>query len=266
MLMKIVTAVLAVLLIATLGAAAMFYFNTYKPMDADYARMKAGLPELDKARAELKKLKEKENIHIAQLAWIKPVIDALNTGLSEAIKSGKVEVLAAGNKVIVNIAEKALYLDGTYTFAQDSPQLRMDLATALKEKIQDKDITIGNSAQAVPAQVKKRKKIPGKDARTLASERSAALIKDLEKNGVNQDKLISAAYPGKETALGIQIKGYKTSIIIEGAPMTAPGTAAAPQASEKTALDTKNTVTAPASSASSQSKPIPFQPVKPKAQ
>jgi len=267
MLMKIVIAVLTVLLIATLGAAAMFYLNTYKPMDADYVRMKAGLPELDKAKTELKKLKEKES---SQTAWMKPAMDALSAGLSGDIKSGKVEVLAVGNKVVVNIAEQALYLDGTYTFAQESPQLRSDIATLLKEKMHDKDIYIGNSTQAVPAQVKKRKKIPGKDARTLAAERSAALIKDLEKNGVNQDRLIAAAYSAKEPEFGSKIKGHKTIIIIENAPLVPAGAAKqeatpAPQTSAKTALDTKNTVTAAAASPSPLPKPIPIQPAQPKA-
>jgi hypothetical protein len=268
MLMKIVTAVLTVLLIATLGVAAMFYLNTYKPMDADYARMKAGLPELDKAKTELKKLKEKES---NQTAWMKPVIDALSAGLSDEIKSGKAEVLAADSKVVVNIAEQALYLPGTYTFAQESPQLRSNLATLLKEKMQDKDIYIGNSTQSVPPQVKRRKKVPGKDARTLAAERSAALIKDLEKNGVNQDKLIAAAYSAKEPELGIQIKGHKTIIIIENTPMVPAGATKqeatpAPQTSAKTALDTKNTATAPATSSSPLPKPIPILPAQPKAQ
>src|SRR5512140_3113824 len=98
MVMKIVTGVLAILLIATLGAAAMFYLNTYKPMDADYARMKAAVSELDKAKIEIKKLKEKES---SQTAWMKPVIDAVSAGLSDEIKAGHAEVLAAGDKVVV---------------------------------------------------------------------------------------------------------------------------------------------------------------------
>jgi len=268
MLMKIITGVLIVLLIGTLGAAAMFYLNTYKPMDADYARMKAGMSELDKAKVEIKKLKEKE---ISQTAWMKPVIDALGAGLSDEIKAGNAEVLAAGNKVVVNIAEQALYLRGTYTFAQESPQLRSNLATLLKEKIQDKDIYIGNTTQAVPAQVKKRKKIPGKDARTLAAERSAVLIKDLEKSGVNQDKLIAAAYSAKKPELGIKIKGNKTIITIENTPMVPSGAvnqeaSPTPQATGKADVAAKNTVTAPAASSSPLPKPIPIQPAQPKAQ
>jgi len=271
MIMKIVIAVLTVLLIATLGVAAMFYLNTYKPMDADYARMKAGMPELDKAKTELKKLKEKESNQIAQTAWMKPVIDALSAGLSDEIKTGKAEVLAAGNKVVVNIAEQTLYLPGAYTFAQESPQLRSNLAALLKEKIQDKDIYIGNSTKAVPAQIKRRKKIPGKDARTLAAERSEALVKDLEKNGVNQDRLIAAAYSAKELGFAIQIKGHKTIIIIENKPMVSSGAAKqeatpVPQATTKTVIDTKNTATAPATSSSPLPKPIPIQPAQPKAQ
>ncbi len=69
MLMKIVTYVLIALLVVTLGAAAFFYLTYYQPMAADYARMKAGIPELDKAKAELKKIKEKES---KETAWLTP--------------------------------------------------------------------------------------------------------------------------------------------------------------------------------------------------
>ena len=57
--MKIVTYLLAALLIAALAAAALFYFSTFQPLAAEFARMKAGMPEVDKAKAELKKYKEK---------------------------------------------------------------------------------------------------------------------------------------------------------------------------------------------------------------
>lgn len=268
MLMKIVTAVVMALLVVTLGAGAVRYLNTYKPMAEDYARMKEGLPELDKAKTELRKLQEKES---GETAWIQPVIDALSAGLSDEIKSGKAEVLvAAGNKVVVNIAEQALYLPGSYTFAQESPRLRSNLAALLKEKIKGKDIYIGNTTQAVPAQVKRRKKIPGKDARMLAAERSIALIKDFEKNGVSQDALIAAAYSAKQPEFGLKIKDRKTVLIIENPPKvlmvaTKQGAAPAPQTPAKPDLDTKNTVTDPATpSSSSLPKPIPIQPAQPK--
>ena len=269
MLMKIITNVVMALLVVTLGAGAVFYLKTYKPLAEDYTRMKVSLPSYEKANAALKKLQEKER---QETGWLKPAVDALSNGLGKEIKSGEAEVLTAGNKVIVNISEQVLYLPGSYTFAKDSPQLRSNLAALLRSApLKGKDIYIGNTTQAVSAQGKGRKRMPAKDARTLAAERSAALIKDFEKNGVNQDALIATAYSAKQPVIGFKIKGHKTVIIIENpptAPMVATKQEAAPQAQAKTPPDTKSTLTAPVAPPASQArpKPIPIQPALPKAQ
>lgn len=269
MVMKIVTSVVTALLVVTLGAGTVFFIKTYRPLAEDYARMKAGLPAYEKANAELKKLKEKES---KETGWLKPAVDALSAGLGKELKSGQAEVLTADNKVIVNISEQLLYLPESYTFAKESPQLRSDLAALLKsDALKGKDLYIGNTTQAVSARGKGRKKIPAKDARTLAAERSAALIKDLEKNGVNQDALIAAAYSAKQPVIGFKIKDHKTVIIIENpltVPMVATKQETAPQAPVKPALDTKNTLTTPLAPPASQAgpKPIPIQPAQPKAQ
>jgi len=228
--MKIVTSVLIALLIIMLAAGAVFYLKAYKPMAEDHARMTAKMPELDKAKNELLQIKERER---KETAWLNPAIEALSAGLGNEIKSGTAEVLAAGNKVIVNIAEQALYLPGSYTFSNESPQLRANLLALLKsDKLKGKDIYIGNTTHAVPAQGRGRKKIPAKDARTLAAERSSALIKFFEKNGVNQDALIAAAYSPQQPVIGFVIKDRKTVIIIENPPTTplsAARVAVAPQ-------------------------------------
>ncbi len=270
MLMKIVTSVLTALLVVTLGAGAVFYLKTYKPLAADYARMKSALPAYEKDSAELKKLQGKES---KETAWLNPAVDALSTGLVNEIKSGKAEVLVAGNKVIVNISEQELFLPGSYTFAKESPQLRSNLVDLLKsDRLKGKDIYIGNTTQAVPAQGKGRKKIPAKEARTLAAERSAALIKDLEKNGVNQDALIAAAYSPKQPVMGYLIKDRKTVIIIENPPTVPLGATrqeAARQSSAKPAPDTRSTATvtvpAPRPASQTQPRPIPILPAQPKA-
>jgi hypothetical protein len=265
MLMKIVTSVLSALLIIALTAGALFYLKAYKPMAADNARMTTRMPELDKAKIELKQIKEKES---KDTAWINPAIGALSAGLDNEIKSGKAEVLAAGNKVMVNISEQALYLPGSYTFSNESPQLRSNLVALLKsETLKGKDVYIGNTTHAVPAKGRGRKKIPAKDARTLAAERSAALIKDFEKNGVNQDALIAAAYSSKQPMTGFLIKDRKTVIIIENpptGPMGAVKQEAAPPAAKPVPV-TGSTLTVPASRPASQTqpRPIPIQPAQP---
>ena len=257
--MKIVTYAVIALLVLALGAGAFFYFKVYSPLTEDYARIKAGLPELDRAKTELKKYKEKEIRESKEGAWISPAIDALSSGLGDEIKSGKVEVLAAGNKVIVNISEEALFLPGSYTFAQESPALRANLATLLKtDKIKGKDVSIGNMTRSVPARGKGRRKIPAKDARTLAGERSAVLVKDFEKNGVNQDALIASAYSARQPEIGFKIRDRKAVIIIENQP-TAPNVAAKQE---------QNAVKTSATPSATQVKPIPIpiQQAQPKAQ
>jgi hypothetical protein len=172
----------------------------------------------------------------------------------------------------VNISEQALYLRGAYTFSKESPQLRSTLVGLLKsDKLKGKNIYIGNTTHAVPAQGRGRKKIPAKDARTLAAERSAVLIRDFEKNGVSQDALIAAAYSPKQPATGILIKDRKTVIIVETpstAPVGAAKQAAATQASAQPVPDTRSTmtVTVPHPASQTQPSPVPIQPVKPKAQ
>jgi outer membrane protein OmpA-like peptidoglycan-associated protein len=240
MLMKIVTAVLMALLIMTLTAGAVFYLKSYKPMAEDNARMTSRMPELDKARIELKQIKEKES---KENAWINPEIEALTAGLSTEIKAGKAEVLAAGNKIVLNVSEQALFVPGSYTFSEESPQLRSVLAALLKsDKLRGKGICIGNTTHAVPAQGRGRKKVPAKDARTLAAERSTALVRDFEKNGINEDALIAVAYSPKQPVTGLLIKDRKTVIIIENQPAPAPSHAS-----------------------QTQPRPIPIQPAQPKA-
>ncbi len=257
MIMKIVTYVVIVLLIAALGAAAVFYFYMYQPMATDYARMKAGMPELDKAKAELKKFRERET---RESAWINPAIDILSSGLSDDIKSGKAEVLSAGNRVIVNVSENALYMPGSYTFLKESQPLLRKLDSLLRdEKLKGKTIIIGNSTEAVPAQGKGRKKIPPKDARTLAADRSAVLIKYLEKSGVNQDALVAAAYSSKQPDIGFKVKSHKTVIIIENALVT-PQTVSKQEPGQPQSKPT-GTVKAPAVAVQPAATPIkPAQP------
>jgi len=269
MVQKIATYIFLALFIVTLGAASVFYLYTFQPLEANYKRMSAGLPELEKAKADLNRYKAKES---QETAWIKPAIDGLSIGLSDEIKAGKAEVLAAADrKVIINIAEQALYMPRSYTFSQESPQLRLKLVTLLRSKeLKGKMIQIGNSTAEVPAQTIKRKKIPGKEARALASERSAMLIKDFEKNGVDQDVLVAAAYSSKQPEMGVAVKGHKTVIVIES-PFAVNEAAAKKEASPASqsaattpAAKSSATVTAAAPATSPvQPKPVPVQPSKP---
>lgn len=259
MLMKIVTFVVTALLIVTLGAGAVFYLKEHKPMAEDYARMKTALPGYEKANAELKKLQATESM---ETAWLKPAVEALSAGLANEITSRKAEVLVADNKVMVNIAEQELFLPNSYTFAKESPQLRLNLVALFRsDLLKGKDISIGNTTNAVPAQGRGRKKVPAKDARTLAAERSAVLIKDFEKNGVNPDTLIASAYSSKQHLMGFLIKDRKTVIIIENPP-TAPFVVTRPEAAhqspEKPGPDTRGTLTVPAPRAASQTPPRPI--------
>jgi outer membrane protein OmpA-like peptidoglycan-associated protein len=253
--MKIVIYVLVALLIVAVGSSAEFYLYSFKPMAAEHERMKAGMRELDTAKAELKRYKDKES---RETAWLRPVADTLGAGLADEIKAGKAEVLTAGHSVVVNIAEDALYMPGSYTFTRESEKLLLKLEALLRAgELKDREIIIGNTTESVPARGKGRKKIPAKEARTLAGERSAVLVKYLEKKGVNPNTLTAAAYSSKQPEPGSGLKARKLIIIIKSLPAVQAGSlvkeptpAAKPSAPATTQATPKST---------------PIQPSKPKA-
>jgi hypothetical protein len=214
--MKILAAMLIVLLLAFVGGAAYFFLYMYQPI---LTELQTGKSDVIKATAELKKYTEREK---SESAWINPMINEINTVLSDEIKTGKAEVVAIDNRVVINIAEQSLYMPGSKTFTNDSPPLRAKLDSLLRSaSLKNKNIYIGNTTQETSAQTMGRKKIPTKDARTLAAERSMELVKYLEKKSVNQDLLIAAAYSSKQPEAGFKIKERKTMIVIE-TPLVVP--------------------------------------------
>ena len=258
--MKIVTYLLGALLVAALGAAALFYFTTFQPLSLDYARMKEGLPGLEKARADLNKYKEKETQQAREMAWIAPAVNALNADLADEIKAGKAEVVSAGNTVVINISEDELFTPESKTFSKNT-QTRIKLPGLLRRnELKGKDIFIGNSTEAAAAHGKGKKKIPAKDALTLASERSTELVKYLVKDGgVPQDSIAALAYSAKLPDRGFKIKNKKTMIIIGVCPAPAAPAAAAPAAQQKPGAQ-------PAAGSPQQFQPktIPIKPARPK--
>jgi hypothetical protein len=128
--------------------------------------------------------------------------------------------------------------------------------TELKGKL----IQIGNTTDSVPAQGKGRKKIPPKDGRTLAADRSAALVKYLEKKGLDPNALVAAAYSPKQPEIGFILKVHKTVLVIENMPAV-PAIASKQEAQSKPAPTTKPTASAPPM----KPQAIPIQPAQPKA-
>ncbi|MHB8843541.1 MAG: hypothetical protein ACYC7L_02230 [Nitrospirota bacterium] len=258
--MKIVTAVLIGLLVVTLGAGAYFYLYQYTPLTAELQKLRQGQPEFDRARKELKKFTDREK---QEAGWIGAAVETLRKGLANEINEGKAEIAVAGSKVVVNIAEAVLYTPNSVTFARTSPQGLANLAALLKE-FKDKEIVIGNMTINAPAQGKGRKRIPAKDARTLAAARSMELVKYLEKTGVTAESLVAAAYPAKLSERGFRIKDQKTMIIIS-APAAAAADTVKQEAKPAPAAKSAPTATsAPAAAAASQPKSIPISTVPPK--
>ncbi len=212
--MKIVTYILGALLAAVLGVAAFYYFTTAQPMTAENQKLKTGIQELEKAKADLKKCREAEQ---KATAWVAPVVDIAKREFAVELNSGKAEVQTADARVIVNISEQLLYLPGSITFSKDSVPMLQKIGNLLRNPIlKDREVLVGNMTMPVEARGKGKKKSPAKDARTLASERSAALVKYLvEKGDINQELLIAAAFPATLPDRGFTIKDRKTVIIIQ---------------------------------------------------
>jgi outer membrane protein OmpA-like peptidoglycan-associated protein len=212
--MKIVTYILGALLAAVLGAAAFYYFTTAQPMTVENQKLKTGMQELDKAKTDLKKCKEAEQ---KATAWVAPVVETARREFAVELNAGKAEVQAVDTRVIVNISEQLLYLPDSITFSKDSVPMLQKIGNLLRNPtLKDREILVGNMTLSVVARGKGKKKVPAKDARILASERSTALVKYLvEKGGISQESLIAAAYPAELPDRGFAINGRKTVIIIQ---------------------------------------------------
>jgi hypothetical protein len=253
--MRIAAILLIALLLAGIGGAAFFYTQLYQPLDE---KMRTSIPEFDKTKAELMKYKSKER---TETLWATSLIEAVNAELGEEIKTGAVEVLFTGARVVVNIAEQALYVPESRTFAKESPRMLMKLETLLRsERIKGKDIYIGNATETVPAQTRGRIRSPQKDGRTLAADRSMELIKYLEKKGVTANALIALAYVSGEQTLGAAIKNRKTVILVETPPSALVVTGAkqaSPAEPPRTAPATTAMSAATVTSATSTTAPVP---------
>ena len=249
--MRIITYILVVLLIGVLGASGYLYLSTYKPLAEEHALLKAGQPGMEKS---LKKFQDREK---QERAWTGPLAGMLQSGLAAEIASGKAEVVIAGNRVIVNLAEDLLYTPQSVTFARDSQPLQLRLAGLFKE-IKDREILVANTTQPAPAQGRGRRRVPAKDARTLAAARSHELVKALIRNGVPEEPLVAAAYGSKMPDRAYKIKDNKTFFIISApAPAEPAPAAAAAQPSAKPASAATGT------SAPMQPQPIPIAPAPP---
>jgi hypothetical protein len=132
---------------------------------------------------------------------------------------------------------------------------------------------------SVAAHGKGRKNTPARDARTLASERSAALVKYLvEKGGVSQEALVAAAYPSELPDRGFTIKDKKTVFIIQTPAMISiPGQKAAVDLQSKPVSTSTGTIapapqtpstnpaSAPTGTAAPTPQPLPTKQAAPKA-
>jgi len=257
--MKVVTYVLIALLVLCLAGAGYYYMKIHKPLAADYELMKNTKPELAKAKRELEKYREREK---QEKAWVDAGVTALGTTLKSLIDAGKAEVVAAGNRIVINIDESVLYTPLSITFAKDSRPILDTLAQALKE-FKDKEIVIGNVTVPSLPKGKGRKKTPAKDARTIASGRSVELVKYLEKGAVPAESLIASAYPPKFPDHGFKLKEKKTIIVIS-TPAAASAAAPDPQAAKPAAKTAPATAPAAPAASANQQKPIPITTAPPK--
>lgn len=254
--MKILVYVLAALLVVGSAAAGYYYFAVEKPMMADLQRLKAGQPEFEKSRAELKRLREFESRWKQDTAWIDGGVEKLKKDLQKEIDAGRAEVAVSGSRIVVNLSENVLFTPQSVTFGKDSRAALDSLASMLKE-FKDKEIFVGNQTSAAPAQGKGRKRVPAKDARTISTGRSLELVRHLEKSGVSAESLVAAGYSDRSTDRGFRIKAKKTIIVIANPPAAA--------AESRTETRSAPATTAAATAAApAQQKPIPITTAPPK--
>lgn len=253
--LRIFIYILILLLLALAGGAGFFYQYRYLPMATDYARIKAGIPEFDRAKSELRKYRDRDS-------WIRPLIETLKAGLDKEVQTKNAEIIAADNgSVIINISERLLYTPGSVTFANDSRERLFNIASLLKSSssLKEKQIMIGNVTESVPPQGRGKKKTPGREARDLSAARSLALVKYLEKNGVAPELLVACGYPGKQPDQGFTIKGHKAVIVISSFPKR---TSEGAESTTRPADQAKGSLQAPPP-ASDKPAGIPIKPVKP---
>jgi len=262
---KAFTTILIVLLLA--GGAVYFYFFIHKPMAVDYARMEGGISDLDRAKAELKKYRERT-------AWLIQAVDTLRSSLHEEIAAGKAEVVAAEDRIIVNIAEQLIYAPRSAAFARGSERTRTKLTSVLKNlrDIKGKEILVGNVTRPVKAGRRGGRWTAASKAIDMSADRSVALVTYLIKKGVPEESLGAVAYPATVPGRGFTIKSRKVVIIItfpftpvrkptapEAKPAPAP--VSKPKTGGKPPRESKKPAQAPPAAAP-QEKPkmIPIQP------
>ncbi len=257
--MKVVTYIVLLLLVVALAGGAYFFLFIHQPMADELAVLTAGQPEFEKARKELKRFQDRER---QESGWTGPVAESLRKGLAQEISAGKAEVVVAGGRIVVNIAENVLYTPRSVTFAAGSQPAQTNLAGLLKD-LKDREIIVGNTAQSVPAQGRGRKRVPARDGRSLAGSRSHELVKALAKNGVPEEVLVAASYAPKLPERGFQVKGDRTVIIISSPAMVSPASAAPPQQAKPASAAA---ATAPATTAPPETQqPIPISPAPPRS-
>lgn len=231
--MKFLNVVLIFLLLAALAGAAYFYQFHFRELNLQAQLSKTNAAQLDLSKKQLKKYQDQES-------WMPAAAETLRTGLKEEIAAGKAEVAEAGSRLVVNIPEDVLYMQGSRTFSLTSGATLTKLASVLKtlKGLNDKEILVGNTAASAPARGTGRRKVPARDGRTLAAERSLELVKYLEKNGVSGELLASVAYAPGAAEHAFRIKGSRTIItiglpaaaaVVSPAPVPAPSVPSAPQ-------------------------------------
>ena len=264
--MRSFTVILIFLLLAAIGGGIFFYLTIHQPMAKDYARMKTGISDLDRATSELKQYRE-------QRTWVLPAVETFKASLNAEIKAGKAEVVAADDRVVINMKEDVLFNARAATFNRGSDQVLKKLASVLKnmKALQKKEILVGNAAGAVGAQ--RGRRTQGRDSLGLSMDRSLALVNALKRKGIAGASLIAVAYPDKRKDSGFRITDRKVMVIIGYPPVPEESTEAqkptAPPAEPKhgAAPEAKKAAPAPPlQKPSAEPKRIPILPSPPKSE
>lgn len=125
------------------------------------------------------------------IARMKATHDELVDKLQTNISDGDVAVQSSQDNLTITLGDKVLFKSGEWEL-QPRGQRVLDQVSDVLKKVEDRLIQVEGHTDNVPIKGPLKKRFPSNW--DLSSARAAAVVRYLEKGGVNADRLVLAAY------------------------------------------------------------------------